>query len=58
MKPIIFKCPKCGCQFGFTNYLWWIWYAPMHWLGKRYTKCHMCGQRSWIKREKENENAR
>lgn len=52
MKEVILQCPKCGHKFELKNYLVWMIVAPMHWFGKRYTKCYLCGKRSWMKKEK------
>lgn len=52
MKPIILKCPKCNKKIMYMNWFDWVLHSPMHWFGKRYTKCFMCGQYSWMKKEK------
>ena len=46
------KCPKCGKKSFFRNWFTWILRSPMHGFGKRYTKCHICGKWSYMKREK------
>lgn len=52
MKHVKLICPKCGYVFSFKNYWHWVLRSPMHWFGKRYTKCIYCGKRGWMKREK------
>ena len=52
MKFVFFKCPKCRQNFAYKNWFVWVLHSPMHWFGKRYTKCRHCDKRSWMKREK------
>ena len=52
MESVILKCPKCNKKIQYKNWFVWVLHSPMHWFGKRHTKCHCCGKRSWMKREK------
>ena len=52
MKPVYVRCPKCGVKNYFKSYWNWVLHTPFHWFGKRLTKCHLCGQRSYMKRVK------
>lgn len=52
MKEVFLTCPKCGKLIVFKNWIAWVICSPFHWFGKRYTKCHMCGKKSWIGRNK------
>lgn len=51
MKEVILQCPNCYGTFDFKNWFVWVLHSPMHWFGKRYTKCIYCGKWSWMKRE-------
>ena len=52
-----FKCPKCNQEFK-MNYWKWIFTTIFHWFSfkelrdYRKTKCPLCGEKSWMKREK------
>lgn len=52
MKEVVVTCPNCCGRFSFDNWFIWVLYSPMHWFGKRYTKCIYCGKWNWMKKEK------
>jgi endogenous inhibitor of DNA gyrase (YacG/DUF329 family) len=52
MKMIKLKCPNCGQEIFYKNYLYWVLDCPFHWFGKRLTKCLLCGKKSYMKRVK------
>lgn len=52
MKPVYVRCPKCGVKNYFKSWFDWVLHTPFHWFGKRLTKCHLCGKKSYMKREK------
>ena len=52
MKEVVVTCPNCCGRFDFKNWFIWVLHSPMHWFGKRYTKCIYCGKWSWMKRVK------
>jgi ribosomal protein L37E len=52
MKPVHVRCPKCGAKNYYKNWFDWVLHTPFHWFGKRLTKCSLCGQKSYMKREK------
>ena len=54
MEPVILRCPKCGEKILYKNYFMWMLCSPMHWFGKRYTKCHCCGRWNYMKKEQYN----
>ena len=51
-KQVKVVCPKCGNIMTYKNWFSWILHTPFHWFGKRRVKCNVCGQVSYIKREK------
>ena len=51
MKEVILQCPNCYGTFDFKNWFVWVLHSPMHWFGKRYTKCIYCGRWSWMGQE-------
>ena len=46
------KCKHCGKITTYKSWFDWVLHSPMHWFGKRFTKCYLCGKRSWVRREK------
>lgn len=52
MKQVRVICPNCWATMWFKNWFVWVWHSPIHWFGKRLTKCNACGQRSYMKRVK------
>ena len=55
---IYLKCPKCGHEFSFVNYIMWVLKTPFHLYSFkdkadcRKTICPNCGKKSWMKRQK------
>ena len=52
MKEVILICPNCGHLIIYKNWFSWIWHTPFHWFVKRRIKCDICGEHSYVERER------